>query len=61
MAFTDKAIKSKASLTFGAAPHKERINDFNNTDPRPRKSSNRSVSGNTFGERFLSKSGTKEA
>ena len=60
MALTDKAIKSKASLTFADAPHKERPVDFSNSDPRPRKGSNRSVSGNNFGDRFLSKSGTKE-
>ena len=50
MAFTDKAIKSKASLAF--ADQKDRTGDLNNTEPRLRKGTNRSLSGNPFGERI---------
>lgn len=53
MAFTDKTIKSKASLTF--ADQKDRASHLNNTDPRLRKGSNRSLSGNPFGERLANK------
>ena len=53
---TDKAVKSKVSLEFkeGIGKLSDRnFADLNATDPRARKVTNRSVSGNSFGERTL--------
>lgn len=60
MAFTDKALKSKANLTFAEAPIKDKTCDLHNTEPKQRKQSNRSLSGNPFGERFVTNSTAKD-